>query len=1014
MKRYNSKKRLSLWLLLLLLTYPVLSQPKMISGTINDETGNSVANALITIKEQPGIKVFTDNEGNFNILGETGQFLEVTTRDHRYKSLRIEADRIDVTLNDNDELIPVGNRMERRKEELTSAIGIVRANELTKSSVWNPANALYGKIPGLTVLQNGGINWNSSPDITIRGVETFGIGSFVNTDILVMVDGFERPISSLSLAEIESVAVLKDASALALYGLRGANGVLLITTKRGTGKGLSVDINYERGITRAFRVPEFLDAYGYASAVNQAHINDGTDPLYSQPELERFRSGNSPYLYPNVNWLDESLRDFGWSNKFNISFQEQSSAVRYFAIINYENEEGLFAPVNLNTGYSTQSTGRKFNFRTNIDIDVTKSTILTVNIAGNLGENNSPSTSSGENDIFSAIYNTPSSAFPVKTYNRSLTSPEKNWGGTTTYGAINPVALISATGYTRQGIRELMSDFILEQKLDKVLKGLSAEIGLSSDKSFNYIDAKTRQFQYEEINPIIDPATSAVIDTAENLYGNTTTLSFSTSVPAQWRRTTALVNLKYEKDWGDNELSSMLLFQREELVKSGRNNTFRHLLAAGTVHYGKAGKYFADLSLAYNGTNVLPKGNRTGLFPALSIGWNVSNKEWFSKNQVFDYLKLRASWGIAGNDQVIQNINMNPWDGGTGYYFRYNNIASGGYREGRLASSPLTFETSYKTNIGIDASMFKLLDLNLDVFYNKRKGILVETGGTISGVLGAYEPYSSAGITTNKGIELGLNLHKDAGYLRYHVSGQLSYIKSKIIDMLEVYRPEEYLKRTGQSINQAFGLEAIGFFASDADIAASPNQTFSILRPGDIKYKDQNGDDIINSFDEIPVGYNTKVPEFYYSGSVGLEFKGFGFDMFLQGIANQTIYLNTPSIFIPLRANANISTFSNDAWTEATAATAVLPRLSMLENSNNYQPNSIWCVNGSYLKLRSLELYFDFPRQMASRLKLSDVRIYVRGMNLLSIDKIKIVDPEEIGSTHPTMSSYNLGIKIGF
>jgi TonB-linked SusC/RagA family outer membrane protein len=458
----------------------------------------------------------------------------------------------------------------------------------------------------------------------------------------------------------------------------------------------------------------------------------------------------------------------------------------------------------------------------------------------------------------------------------------------------------------------------------------------------------------------------------------------------------------------------MLLLQREELVKSGQSNTFRHLLAAGTVHYGKAGKYFADLSFAYNGTNLLPKGSRTGLFPALSIGWNVSNEEWFSRKQVFDYLKLRASWGMTGSDQVIQNINMNPWDGGTGYYFRYNNIGSGGYREGRLASSPLTFETSYKTNIGIDASMFKLLDLNLDVFYNKRKGILVETGGSISGVLGAYEPYSSAGITTNKGIELGLNLHQETGLLKYHLSGQLSYIKSKIIDMLEVYRPEEYLKRTGQSINQAFGLEATGFFASDDDIADSPSQTFSVVRPGDIKYKDQNGDDIINSFDEIPIGYNTEVPELYYSGSLGLEFKGVGFDMFFQGIANQTIYLNTPSIFIPLRSNTNISTFSDDVWTPASAATATLPRLSALENANNYQPNSIWYVDGSYLKLRSAELYFDLPGQMASRLKLNEVRIYFRGMNLLSIDNIKIVDPEEIGITHPTMSSYNLGIKIGF
>jgi hypothetical protein len=263
-------------------------------------------------------------------------------------------------------------------------------------------------------------------------------------------------------------------------------------------------------------------------------------------------------------------------------------------------------------------------------------------------------------------------------------------------------------------------------------------------------------------------------------------------------------------------------------------------------------------------------------------------------------------------------------------------------------------------------------------------------------------------------MELGLNLHNTAGALSYHIGGQLSLSKNKILEMNEVYRPYDYLKRTGQSINQAFGLEAIGFFADAADIAASPKQTFSILRPGDIKYKDQNGDNIINSFDEVPIGHSTQVPELYFSGSIGIEYKGVGFDAVLQGISNQTIYLNTPSIFLPLRTNTNISTFSNGAWTPETATTATLPRLSTLENVNNYRPNSIWYTDGSYLKLRSVEVYYNLPRQLLSRIKLSDARIYVRGMNLLSFDHIKIVDPEAIGITYPTVSSYNLGIQIGF
>lgn len=1012
MKKHYSKKYIYLWLLLLLITFPGLAQQKLLTGIINDENGRPVANAMVTIREQPGIKIFTDKDGNFTVMGSSGQLLEVTTRDQHYKTVRIESDQIVLTMNDNDKLIPVGNRMELRKEEVTSAIGIVTAEELSKSSVRNPANALFGKIPGLAVLGNGGTNWNNDPDIFIRGVETFAIGSTVNTNILMIVDGFERPVSSLSLAEIESVAVLKDASALALYGMRGANGVLLVTTKRGTGKGLSINVNYDRGITQAFRLPDFLDAYGYAAAVNQARANDGSAPLYSQPALDRFQSGSSPFLYPNVNWINESLRDFGSSDKFNISFQEQAGAVRYFLLLNYDNEQGLLGPVKKTGVNSTQIASHKFNFRSNIDINITNATKLSIKLAGNLGESTRPSTSNDENDVISAIYNTPSAAYPVRTHNPA-NRVIKNWGGTSTYSN-NPLALISGVGYTQQGRRELMTDIILEQSLDKLLKGLSAEAGVSFDKSFDYRDVRSNTYQYEQLTPVLDPTTFAITDSVSTVYGTNSATSFSTSVPTSWRRSTFLADVKYATTWGDNELTSMLLFQREELIRINRYNTFRHLMVAGTVHYGKAGKYFADLSLSWNGTNLLPEADRFGLLPALSLGWKLSNEEFLKGSTVIDDLKLRASWGMSGSDQVIQNIDKSPWAGSTGYYFGPSTTSASGNAEGRLASSPLTYETSYKSNIGIDASLFKMLDVNLDIFYDKRKGILLQTGGSISGILGVASPYSASGITTNKGIDLGINLHQSKGDFAYHAGGQLTYSRNKIIDMNEVYRPYDYLKRTGKSIGQPFGLEAIGFFANAADIAASPKQTFSIVGPGDIKYKDQNNDGKIDAFDQVPIGFNTNVPELYYSGSVGMEFKGIGFDVLFQGAAHQTIYLNTSSIFVPLISNTNISTFSDDSWTPATASAATLPRLTMSQNLNNYQENTIYLTDGSFLKLRSVELYFDFPGQLLSRLKVNEARLYVRGMNLFSIDKIKVVDPEAIGTTYPTVSSYNVGIQIGF
>jgi TonB-linked SusC/RagA family outer membrane protein len=1012
MKKYHIQKYICLWLLLFILNHQGIAQQKLLSGTLNDENNNPVPNALVIVKEQPGTKVFTDENGKFSILGEPGQTIEVTTRNNRYKSFRIEGDQIVLTMTAEDDMIPVGHRMELRREEVTSAIGIVKADELKKSSVWNPANALYGKIPGLTVLQNGGTTWGNEPDLFIRGIETFGIGSFVNTNILTIVDGFERWISMLSLEDIESVSILKDAAALAMYGMRGANGVLLVTTKRGTGKGLSINVDYERGITKSFRMPHFLDSYGYARAVNQARLNDGLTALYSQPELERYRTGSSPFLYPNVDWMEECLRNFGSSDNLNISFQEQAAAVRYFLDLNFADEQGLLGPVKETGTKSTQINAHRFKFRSNIDIDISRTTNLSVNLAGRLGEGSRPATSNDESDIISAIYNTPASAYPIWTHNPA-NRLVKNWGGNQTWPN-NPRALVSGIGYTLAGARILMADIIMKQGLDRLLKGLSAEAGVSFDIVFNYRDNRSNTFQYEMLTPVLDPVTFAIKDSVSTVQGTNSATSFSTSVPLHWRRATFVGDLKYSKAWGDNELTSMLLFQREELVVINRYNTFRHLLAAGNLHYGKAGKYFADVSLSWNGTNLLPAADRFGLFPAVSVAWKLSNEEFLKGSKVFNNLKLRASWGMAGNDQVIQNIDQSPWAGSTGYYFSPNNTSYGGNAEGRLASSPLNFETSYKSNVGLDASIFNMLDMNVDVFYNKRKGILVETGGSISGVLGVSEPYSATGITTNKGIEAGINLHNNTGALKYHLGGQLSYFKSKIIEMEEIYRPYDYLKRTGKIIGQTFGLEAIGFFEDAADINASPRQTFAIVRPGDIKYKDQNSDGIINAFDQVPVGYNTSIPEMYFSGTLGLEFKGIGIDALIQGTAHQTTYLNTPSIFIPLISNTNISTFSDNSWTPETATSATLPRLTMVQNLNNYQANTIYLVDGSYLKLRTVELYYDFPKQLLSRFKVAEARLYLRGMNLFSIDNIDIVDPEAIGTTYPTVSSYNVGIQIGF
>lgn len=999
MKKYYSKKYVILWLLLLLVTYTGLAQQQLIKGSVKGINGVPIPGAVISVKEQPGVNTSSDIDGKFTISGQIGQHIEVVTLSKCNKTFIITGDSMVLTLDSNDELIQLGFGIERRKEEITSAVGIVKSDELSKSTAINPANALFGKIPGLTILANGGVSWGNDPELFIRGIGTFGDAS-----LLVLVDGFERPVSSLSLPEIESVEILKDAAALAIYGQRGANGVLLVTTKRGSVQGSKVDVSYEHGITQAFRLPNFLDASGYASSINQARLNDGLSPLYSQVELNAFKSGSSPYLYPNVNWLSETLRNLGSTDNTNASFQGSIKGVKYFTMVNFQTDKGLLGPVDENVGYSTQLSYSKFNFRTNLDIDITKSTKFKVSIGGNLRESRSPG--NGQDAIMNALYSIPSAAFPVKTYNNV-------WGGTSAYNN-NPVAQVSATGYGVQYIRQLLGDLRIEQKLDVILSGLSVEVATAYDNSAVFLEGKLKKYQYESLSVLKDPNSGAIIDTAQVLYGNNTGLSYYNYLGNQWRHATFQGNLKYSKDWGTNAINSVFLFQQDKLVRNGQFNTFIHQLVALNSHYSRSGRYFADLSLSYSGTNVLPKGQRFGVFPALSLAWKLSDEEWFNKTTVFNNLKIRTSLGITGNDLIPQNISEPKFGGARGYYFTKNNNVAGGFMEGMLGSSGVTYETSTKSNIGIDASMFGMLDLNMDFFYDQRKNILVGSSGLVSAIIGVTVPLTNAGIMNNKGVELGANFHKNKGDFNYHINGQFSFVRNKIVAKGESYQPYDYLKRTGRSYGQAFGLEAIGFFKDEADIATSPKQLFSELKPGDIKYKDLNNDGVIDNYDEKALGYNTMNPELHFSASIGFEYKGFGIDALFQGIGNQTIYLNTQSIFWPLRGNTSITDFSNNSWTPETAATATLPRLSTLENTNNYRPNSIWFTNGSFLKLRSLELYYNLPKQFISKWKLSSTQLYVRGMNLFSIDKVKVVDPEAKGVTYPTLSSFNVGIKLDF
>ena len=988
-------------LFLLLFTFvsgTVLSQNN-IKGKIKDKAGNPIEDARIVVKGLSGISTFSDKEGAFELVDLQDAVLVITTPEGKSKTIKYEGGDLDITIDKYSNAIPIGFGRSQRNEELTSAIGTATAAQLESSSAHNPAEALYGKIPGLMVMENGNDAGSRNPGLLIRGISTYNDAS-----ILVLVDGFERPFSSLSLSEIESVSILKDGAALAAYGMQGANGVLLVTTKRGAYKKMEVNVSYDYGINKAFRLPEFLDSYQYAQAVNEALVYDGQTSRYSQAELDAYKNGNLPLLYPNTNWMDETLKEYGTTSNFNTTFRGGGQSFQYFVSLNYLGEEGLFDPLQNTKDFDTKQDYDRVNFRTNLDVDVTKTTKLLLNIGGSISDINAPSVSTS--NVFNAIYSVPSAAFPVKTGNGI-------WGGNETYSN-NPVALISERGYSKNHERTLFSDIRLQQDLDFLLSGLSGELAVSYDNSALYTEGISQQYQYQKINAILDANDGTVLDSDTTTYGENITNSPSNSLADQWRHGNVEIKLNYLTSWGNNSLNMMLMYRQDKEIFIKQNNTYLHQDIVGTAHYNNSGKYIADVTLAYSGSNILPEGNRFGIYPALAGAWILSNEDFLSQASFIDFLKIRASVGLSGNDLIQKNISEQSYYSGNGYYFKDNNTSASGFYEGRIETPDLKPETSTKYNVGIDATLAGKLDITIDAFIDQRNNILVNTSDITAGALGVNAPYQNIGSVVNKGIETGLTWKNSVGDLDYFFNGQFSFVRNERTEMAEIARPFDHLERTGTPVGQFFGLEAIGFFKDEEDIASSPEQSFSQLKPGDIKYKDQNGDDLIDENDEIALGKSWRNPEMYFSSTLGISYKGIGFEILFQGSANQSVSLNTPGLFWPLRDNTSITKFSSQRWTPETHETAVLPRLTLEENANNYQTNSIWIADASFLKLRNVEIFYNIPEKMLKHIKINKMKIYVRGSNLLSIDNIDIVDPEDVGIGYPTLTSYNFGVKIGF
>ena len=975
-----------------------------VTGRVLDEKGKPVAGALVSVEENPLVRVATDKNGRFEITAVKGSRLKVQTGDDAMKVVKIEnGSELTVVMDYSSEKVNYGFGLQQTNAESTGAVSTVYAENIDKSSAFSIGNSLYGNVLGLTTMQSTGVVWEQMPSMYIRGLKTLN----GNNGILLVVDGLERDnnwqaLKYITPEEVESVSVLRDAAALALYGYRGVNGVVNIVTKRGKYDTREINFSYDHAFNYMTRKPELADAYTYASALNEALTNDGKQVRYSQNELNAFKNGTSPYLYPNVNWWEEVFRDRGASDIATLSFRGGSTKMRYYTMMNLQNNRGFIKNFDTNADYSTQEKYSKANFRTNLDIDVSPKTKMQANIMGILNEFSRPGM--GSDNLISKLYQLPSAAFPIRTESGL-------WGGNTTWGENwNPVALTEGRAYSKGHTRGLYADMSLRQGLTK---GLGASVRIGYDNLASYWENHTKGYKYGMAS-VASWENGLPIAGEEITGGKDTEMSGDSKLDWQYRAFNFQMNVDWQRQFGVHSLYSMLLYTYKYDNAKGINNTFYRQNAGWYTHYGFKNRYFADFTLMASASNLLAPDHRWNVSPTVGLAWLISNEKFMQSQNVVDFLKLRASFGMLNTDNIPGNGYWNETvGGGNGYPINNNFGGDGGWHEGRLASVNGTTEKAYKYNAGVDATLFKGLTLTVDGFYERRSDIWVSSDGQNSAVLGASGSYVNAGIVDSWGTEIGANYYKKMGNVELNLGGTFTYNRSKIIEMLEEPAAYDYTRSTGNPVGQIFGLQAIGYFVDQADIDNSLPQQFGPVKAGDIKYKDMNGDKVINSDDRVAMGYNSTCPEIYYSFSLGLEWKGLGFSAQFQGVGNYTAILSG-TYYHPLVDNTTISNYVyRNRWTPETP-NARFPRLTTETVDNNLQTSSLWLADRSFLKLRNCEVYYKLPSSWLNRFWVKNAKVYVRGVDLLCFDSIDQLDPEAMNNSYPATRSIHVGLSVGF
>lgn len=998
-KMYKYLKYIVLSIVFSMISLTVLAQTIVINGTV---TSNNKPVQNISVTVEKGIsQTQTDEDGHFKISAEKGKNLIFSGKNYISQKQKItgnQQDNINIILIP-DEIYHVGYSV-KSKTQLTAAISSVNGENLVKTPVSIVNDALQGNVNGLTIERTSGNEpgWSLS-NYYIRGIGTFGSGK----SPLFVVDNVERDITQLDPEEIATITVLKDAASTVAYGMNSANGVINVTTKRGFSGKPEVGLKINYGVQSPSRLPQYLNSQEYVKFRNIALQNDGlpipSDPRYN-PDM--YDGTQNPYLYANTDWYNEFLQKTAPQQSYKLNVAGGGESVKYYLLLGVVNQKGIYNHANENKAYDSNPDYTRYNVKTNTDIKISDYLNVSLDLGGRLETKKVPLVSAS--NIFSALSTLPPT-IPMLNEDGSI-------AGSSVY-TNNPYGMLSHGGYQTQYYRYLQGNVSAVQKLDFLTKGLSINGMFGFDSYKLYGRGKSQGYAVYQQN----------LDGTYTQYGENSDLdlSFYNSTDNYYLLMTALGSLAYQRTFGEHDISSDLRYMQSTKSVVGSDPDYKKQTLSGRVSYAYNNKYIAEFGYSYSGSENFIRAKRFGFFPVGSVAWVISNENFFGGNNLFNFLKVRGSYGLVGNADL--GIGRFPYQSqyslGGGYVFGSGYSSSDGAYEGRLNNPNLTYEKSLNGNIGLDAELLKnKIELNVDIFRNDRRDIITTREDILSSIIGQDLPYENRGSVLNKGFEIALKYHDNIGQFNYFVQANTSFAQNKITQKEEVSGLEKWEYRTGRSVTQQWGLVANGFFNSQQEINNWAKSTFGTVKPGDIKYVDQNNDNIIDESDMVPLGYPS-IPEWNFGLNIGLSYKGFDVSALFAGVANRTLFI-TNNVFLGMQNNSKVTATAYDTWQEGiNESTALYPRLTTAEVTHNTQNSTVWMQNGNYLRLQNAELGYNVSHKLLSSVNIRDLRIFVNGYNLFSFDHLKkyhiSADYPNAGiSAYPEMRVINIGANIKF